>query len=200
MTSHDDTNRPDRGTAPRRAAVPDGETHRAPSHKALLIGTIAAVIVLIIVGVSSYLANSSQSVAPSATPVPTSTWALELPVQIGDYTRDPNTTSAPTAQDGTTTTSATYAAKGKNAVVVLMSRPQTDLKKFMSDAGMSAVGDQPLSDGSGTAQCGVDPDHNDTSCVVLQENTAVLALGLQNQSRQDLADLAEQAGKLAAGQ
>jgi hypothetical protein len=241
MTSHDDTNRPDRGTAPRRAALPDDETpeyqtsdnrpsnrpdssdagrsasraagrhrgapgraaddpHRPPSHKALLIGTIAAVIVLIIVGVSSYFINSSQPVAPSATPVATSTWALDLPVQIGNYTRDPNTTSAPTAQGGVTTTSATYAAKGKNAVVVLMSRPQTDLKKFMSDAGMTAVGEQPLSDRSGSALCGVDPDHNDTGCVVLQENTAVLALGLQDQSRQDLADLAQQAAKLAAGQ
>lgn len=235
MNGHDDTNRPDRGAAPRRAALPDDETpehqpdrpdrsesgrppsrtagrhrgvpsraaddpHRAPSHKTLLIGTIAALVVVIIVGVSSYLVNSSQPGAPSVTPVPTATWALDPPVQIGAYTRDPNTTSAPTTQDGTTTTSATYATKGQNAVVVLMSRPQTDLKEFMSDAGMTAVGEQPLSDKSGSAQCGVDPDHNDTGCVVLQENTAVLVLGLQDQSRQDLADLARQAGALAAGQ
>ncbi len=185
-----------RRRGPSRAA---DEVHRGPSHKAMLIGTIVALVVIIVAGVAAYVINSTQPAAPASTPAPTSTWKLELPVQIGSYTRDPNAGASPSTQAGSTTTSATYAKGGQDAVVVLMSRPQTDMKAFMADAGMNAVTEQDLSDRSGTALCGIDPDHNDTGCVVLQENTAVLVLGLLDQSRQDMADLAEQTARQVSG-
>lgn len=187
---------PRRGRPSRAADDPDS----APSHKTMLIGTIIALVMVTIVGVVVYAINSVQPAGPSSTPTATSTWTMELPVQIGSYTRDPNATNAPSTEAGTTTTSATYATKGQDAVVVLMSRPQTDLRAFMDDAGMNSVSEQQLSDKSGSAQCGIDPDHNDTGCVVLQENTAVLVLALLNQSRQDLADLAQQVARQTAGQ
>ncbi|AZZ43101.1 hypothetical protein [Acidipropionibacterium jensenii] len=184
---------------PSRAADDPHQDDRAPSHKVMAVGTIVVLVIALVVGFAAYAINSIQPSTRSASPVASSTWKLELPVQIGDYTRDPNAAASPSTQAGSTVISATYSKGGKDSAVILMSRPQADLKKFMSEAGMTSVTQQELSDRSGTALCGVDADHNDTGCVVLQESTAVLAMGLQDQSRQDLADLAQQIGIQAAG-
>lgn len=183
-----------RRRGPSRAAEPEAGTR--PSRRALLIGTIFVVLVVIVAGIAAYFINTAQPADPTARP--SSTWELALPVQVGDYSRDPNAGSSPSADGGRTTVSATYAKGGKDAVVVLMTRPESDLKKFMKDAAMNAVTEQELSNGKGTAQCGTSSDNNYTGCVVLQDDTAVLVMGLLDQSRQELADLAQTTGAEAA--
>lgn len=179
---------------PSRAAEPDSSS--GPSRRALLIGTFVVVLVVVVAGIAAYFINSSQPTTPTTRP--SSTWELALPVQVGNYTRDPNSASSPSAGSGRTTVSATYAKDGKDAVVILMTRPESDLKQFMKDAAMNAVTEQELSKGSGSAQCGTSSDNNYTGCVVLRDDTAVLVMGLLDQSRQDLADLAWTTGEEAA--
>lgn len=191
-TPEDSADRRRRG--PSRAAEPEAGSR--PSRRALLFGTVLVLVVVIVAGVAAYFINSAQPADPSVRP--SSKWALALPVQIGDYSRDPNAGGSPSADSGRTTVSATYAKGGKDAVVVLMSRPESNLKTFMKDAAMNAVTEQELSNGSGSAQCGTSSDNNYTGCVVLQDDTAVLVMGLLDQSRQELADLAQTTGKEAS--
>ncbi|MDU3272236.1 MAG: hypothetical protein E7D41_02355, partial [Cutibacterium sp.] len=110
----------------------------------------------------------------------------------------PNTATKPTTKDGTTTLSATYAKDNQDTVIVLMSRPTTDLKKFMNDAAMNSVTTQPVTGTSTKAMCGTSLDNNNTSCAVLKDDTAVLAVGLLDQSRPELAGVANSVAEQAA--
>ena len=121
-----------------------------------------------------------------------------MPQGAGSYTRDPNTATNPTTKDGTTTLSATYAKDNQDAVIVLMSRPTTDLEKFMKEAAMSSVTTQPVAGTSTKALCGTSLDNDNTSCAVLKDDTAVLAVGLLDQPRPELAAVADSVAKQAA--
>lgn len=177
---------------PSRAAEPVS----GRSRRTIVIGLLATVALIVVAGLVAYVVGVAS---PDPAPTPSHrAWPLALPLQVDGYSRDPNTTTTPTTKQGVTTLSATYAKDNQDAVIVLMSRPATDLRTFMTQAAMNAVADQPLSDGSGTARCGVSLDNNHISCAIIQDTTAVLVVGLLDQPRQQLADLAEKVGSTAA--
>lgn len=177
--------------APTRAARPDRR-----SRIRVIAVVLATAMVVSMSGVVAFLLNSHQPDPPTA--VASAQWPLALPIQVGAYSRDPATTTRPSTHNGITTLSATYAKDDKDAVVVLMSRPATDLDQFMSEAAMNAVTDQALTEG-GNAKCGTSLDNNHTSCAVIQDSTAVLVVGLLDQPRSDLAELAHTVAVTAAG-
>lgn len=187
---------------PRRRAARRGPARAAeenPRHTKLLLTILASVILIVIVAfILSWIFSNDDSSAPENGPtVHAATWPLQLPQGAGSYTRDPNTATKPTTKDGTTTLSATYAKDNQDAVIVLMSRPTTDLKKFMNDAAMNSVTIQPVTGTSTKAMCGTSLDNN-TSCAVLKDDTAVLAVGLLDQSRPELAGVANSVAEQAA--
>lgn len=190
----DITAEPSGRRGPSRAAEPPPGP--GLSRRTVLAGLIITIVVLLVAGAAAYFINAAQPATPSAPP--SSRWALALPVQVGQYSRDPNGGSTPSSGGGRTTISATYSRNGKAAYVVLMSRPENDPKRFMDEAAMSAVSEQSLSDRSGAALCGTSSDSNATGCVVMKDNTAVLAMGLADQSRQDIADMARATGRAAS--
>lgn len=188
---------------PRRRATRRGPARAAdenPRHTKLLLTILASVILIVIVAfiLSWIFSNDDSSVPDNGPTVHAATWPLQLPQSAGSYTRDPNTATKPTTKDGTTTLSATYAKDNQDAVIVLMSRPTTDLKKFMNDAAMNSVTIQPVTGTSIRAMCGTSLDNNNTSCAVLKDDTAVLAVGLLDQSRPELAGVANSVAEQAA--
>ena len=188
---------------PRRRATRRGPARAAdenPRHTKLLLTILASVILIVIVAfiLSWIFSNDDSSVPDNGPTVHAATWPLQLPQSAGSYTRDPNTATKPTTKDGTTTLSATYAKDNQDAVIVLMSRPTTDLKKFMNDAAMNSVTIQPVTGTSTEAMCGTSLDNNNTSCAVLKDDTAVLAVGLLDQSRPELAGVANSVAEQAA--
>jgi len=157
------------------------------------------ILIVIVAFILSWIFSNDDSSAPENGPtVHAATWPLQLPQGAGSYTRDPNTATNPTTKDGTTTLSATYAKDNQDAVIVLMSRPTTDLEKFMKEAAMSSVTTQPVAGTSTKALCGTSLDNDNTSCAVLKDDTAVLAVGLLDQPRPELAAVADSVAKQAA--
>ena len=133
-------------------------------------------------------------------------WALVLfgvlpfplvpPLRLDDYSRDANADVMPSMNPASkrSTVTATYSKAGNNAFVLLMSRPETDGKKFMADMGMNAV--VPTDDG----WCGTSVDSTREGCAVLRDDTALLVVDLSGMTRTDLIQQAHGFGTALAGQ
>lgn len=175
-----------RKARPARALKEDTSARR----RTLLILAVATVIVALLAAASAYLANRLTPEAVQTTtvtpPPPSATWALELPVTVGEYSRDASDDATPTkGSDGKTTISARYARNGQQAAVVLISRPYRDLEEFMTLANMNAVTPQ------GEALCGYSGDFNTEGCAIQRDDTAILVVAVGDTSRADLLSLAD---------
>lgn len=180
-----------RRRGPARAAEPVPRRHRG-----LLIGLIISALVVGVAAIGGYLVSrytpetiSTQTVAPTRPP-----FKLELPLQVGEYSRDANQGNTPTkGVDGKTTLSATYSKGGQPAFVLLVARPYTDGKVFMQDLNMNVVA--PVEDG----MCGVSGDNNNDGCSLIRDNTGILVLSTVDMSRTDLMALTRRIADQMAG-
>lgn len=151
-----------------------------------LVGTLLVLLALGGGGFAAYRYNASKpqeviTIGPSRTP-----WKLMPPLSMGEYSRDANSADTPSMNPGTkkSTISAIYSKAGQPTVVLLLSRPETDAKKFMSDLGMNAV----IAEGAG--YCGTSADSNRDGCAIIRDNTAISVVDMVGLSRAELMQIA----------
>ncbi|WP_026377597.1 MULTISPECIES: hypothetical protein [Aestuariimicrobium] len=151
---------------------------------------VATVVLALVAAAGAYLVNRWTPTATQTTtvtpPPPRATWALELPVTVGAYSRDASEGATPSlGTDGKTTISARYSKEGRQAAVVLMSRPYKNLKEFMTVANMNAVTPQ------GEALCGFSGDFNTEGCAIQRDDTVILTVAVGDTTRTELLALAD---------
>ena len=169
---------------------------RFPRWALVLFGVLTLVLVVGGAGIGAYRYNASKpqvviTASGAHTPFP-----LVPPLRLDDYSRDANADVMPSMNPASkrSTVTATYSKAGNNAFVLLMSRPETDGKKFMADMGMNAV--VPTDDG----WCGTSVDSTREGCAVLRDDTALLVVDLSGMTRTDLIQQAHGFGTALAGQ
>ncbi|MEL4356441.1 MULTISPECIES: hypothetical protein [unclassified Luteococcus] len=155
---------------------------RFPRWALVLIGTL---LILASVAGAAYVAwrmNTGKPQVVVTASGPRTPWAMVPPLAVDEFSRDANANDTPSANPTTKTStiSATYARSGQNSVVLLMSRPEKDPKKFMADMGMNTV--VATDDG----YCGTSVDSNRDGCAIMRDDTAILIVDLVGQSRSDL--------------
>ncbi len=189
-TSHD----PD-GPAPSNASREPGQSRSGPSVRTIVIGVLLTLLLIAGAVLTAVLVNKSSPGTFVTASASKPQFPMELPAKIGSYSRDPNAGTTPETNptSGISTMSATYSKGSQPAVVVVLSRPEKDAQQFMTEAAMGAVTAQ---DGG---YCGTSSDNNLDACVVISEQTAVMAVGLLGQSRADLMAVAQQFGSELAG-
>lgn len=150
---------------------------------------VALAIGLVISALLVALAAGGGWIVSRLTPEPTTTetvatkppFKMELPLGIGEYSRDANQGNSPKKNDdGTTTLSAPYSKGGQLAFVLLLARPYNDGRTFMRHADMNAVSE--VQDGL----CGISREHQRSGCSVIRSNTGILVLAQQDMSQEDL--------------
>ncbi|MGO4958457.1 hypothetical protein ACTQ49_14525 [Luteococcus sp. Sow4_B9] len=158
---------------------------RFPRWVLLLAGLLGLLLVVGGAAYAAYRINASKpqvviTAAPSRTP-----WTMTPPLSVDEYSRDANSADTPSANPTTkkSTIAATYARGGQNTVVLLMSRPETDAKKFMTDMGMNAI--IATEDG----YCGTSIDTNRDACAIIRDKTAIMIVDLVGLTRTDLMEL-----------
>lgn len=179
-------------TAPiQDAGIPDPPP---PIPRLVKIVGLAAVGVLMVL--SAWLGLSLGSVGPTPSPTPETPapelWPLDPPVVVGEMVRGDVVTDVPV---GTTRTvvRADY-SDGTDRVVLVLTRPQSDVAAHLEDAGVT--GAQP----NGTSTCGRSVDSGDPVCAVVVDETAVMLLSFGGHSTGQLADLVEEYSTILRGQ
>lgn len=148
----------------------------------VLLGAVALVLVLGAVLVLAFLTartgpSGQPTDAPSSPPPP-----LELPLAVGDLSRDPNAEDDDAGIDtDIETVSATYNRATEPSLVAILGRPVREPAAMLELVQAEAV--RPVEDGL----CGRDPSGYDV-CVVMRGDTAVLGLGIAAQPLPDLLD------------
>lgn len=155
---------------------------RLPRWLLLLLGILLVLLAVAGAGYAAWRMNASKPqvvITASASRTP---WSLTPPLAVGEYSRDANANDTPSANPTTrkSAIASTYARNGQNSVVLLMSRPETDVKKFMTDMGMNAV--IQTEDG----YCGTSVDTNRDGCAIVRDNTAIMLVDLVGLTRTDL--------------
>lgn len=146
----------------------------------LLIGGVALVGLLVVVGLIAAFATRATAPQPSATPSQT---ALELPATVGDLVKDASAEEPGVGAD-LETVSGTYRQNGKVSYVVIAGRPVTkaeDMLALISPTAVRAVDN---------AVCGRDPSSDLDVCVVVRGTTAVMVTGAQQQQLSDIVTMA----------
>lgn len=184
-------------TARRRRRGPSRAADPVPKRsRTLLIALLVSALLCALAAAGGYLVSrltpsstSTQTVAATRPP-----FEMELPLQVGEYSRDANQGNTPTkGVDGKSTLSATYSRGGQPAFVLLIARPYTDGKAFMRDLNMNVVA--PVDEGL----CGVSGDNNNDGCSLIRDNTGILVLATVDMSRAELMALTRKATQQMAG-
>ena len=159
---------------------------------------IAIVALLCVLSASgAFLYNRLQPEAVVTVSAPAdggSPFPMALPPVLGHYSRDASDAQPSSAPDGSTTVMGRYSLNGQSAVVVLINRPATDPPTFLTGNGFDAVVSD-LNDGA----CGTSVDTNDNACVVIRQGTAILTMGLLDQTRTDLLALTRDVAQRLSG-
>ncbi|SJN28347.1 hypothetical protein [Luteococcus japonicus] len=176
-------------------AGPVIRAERFPRWLLLTAGILALVLAVAGAGIAAWRINASKPQVVITASGPRTPWEMVPPLSVDEYSRDASAADTPSANPTTKkqTIAATYARSGQNTVVLLMSRPEKDAKKFMVDLGMNSV--IATEDGF----CGTSVDTNRDSCALIRDNTAIMVVDLVGLSRADLMTLAHKfADSLAA--
>jgi len=110
-------------------------------------------------------------------------WPLEAPQQVGDYIVGGVTESPVPSDEGRSILRADY-ADGTSRVVLLMSRPETDLTEYLTNAGI-----EDTAEAGEVAVCGTSVDTGLTVCARMVDETGILMVGLTEQDAATLAPL-----------
>lgn len=162
-----------------------GEQHEdeTPRGKAPVVITVVAVLaVLVVVGLVGFLVSrTGPSGKPTSQMTPTEApLKLELPVAVGDLSRDPNRDSYSEIGEGDErleARSATYLRDRTDSLYVVIARPFSDPQDMLVLLEADAI--REIGDG----YCGRNRDASDLDvCAVVREDIGVLAAGLEGQS------------------
>ncbi|MGA4506688.1 hypothetical protein ACQB6R_14155 [Propionibacteriaceae bacterium G1746] len=155
-----------------------------------VIGAVVAVLlVALAAGLGWIYARSQPDVVNTQTQVATGTpFRLELPIQLGEFSRDANQGNTPNVnRDGKTTLSATYSKGGQPQFVLLLARPYDTTEVFMRDLNMNAISNVDA------GMCGVSGDNMNDGCALIRDQTGILVLSTVDMSREQLMKITQQA-------
>lgn len=154
-----------------------------PIPQAVKVGGAVATVVLLLLGALLGMTLGAPPPAAPASPTPTvKDWALEAPATVGTWVRGDQQSLPPVKEGGPTVVRADY-ANGTDKLSLLMSRPETDIAAYLGDAGVDSTHT------IGSSTCGVSVDTNKPVCVRIVNSTAVMLVGLTEQSQSTLASL-----------
>lgn len=180
--------------APGPSSEPPPELVNEPVTKTTIpikIMIIAVVALLVtIVGVGFLVTRTAGPPTPTVTPVaPDPTGPPVLPVQAGEYARDPGTAAAPPdfgVDRSILTSSAYYRRNGDNALIVVAARPVSDTKVLLDQ--IKVLAQREVGDG----WCGREESTGYDVCALRRNRTAVLTIGLRDQTPDELMVAAQQ--------
>lgn len=153
----------------------------APRGKApLVIGIASVLAVLVVVGLVGYLVSrTGPSGVPTSQMTPTQKpLKFELPLSVGDLSRNPNEdsfTELGEGEDRVEARSATYVRDRTDSLYVVMARPIAEPQEMLVLLDARAI--RQVGDG----YCGRDSSDLDV-CAIRREDIGVLAAGLQGQT------------------
>lgn len=145
--------------------------------KIMVAAIVALVIVVGLVAVLVTATTDQDRADVSAVPDPTG--APVLPVQAGEYARDPGTAAAPPdfgVDRNISTSSAYYRRNGDDALIAVAARPVPDEKMLLDQ--MQVLAQRQVDDG----WCGREATAGYDICVLRRNQTAVFAIALRDQT------------------
>lgn len=146
----------------------------------------AAIIVLLLVGASWLGLTLGSSPTPSPTPTETHReWALEPPTVHEDWVRGEMSITEPAEGTDRVVVTSTYST-GLERVVLVLSRPETDISQYLADAAITSV------EQVAGSRCGVSEDTDLPVCVQIRDATGILLAGTDGQSYRELDALLEE--------
>lgn len=141
------------------------------------------VLLAVVIGVAWLVTAATDQDRPGTPVVPEPTGVPVLPVQAGEFVRDPGTSSAPPdfGIDRTVlTSSAYYRRDGDDALIAVAARPVRD-EKFMFDQ-MRVLAQRQVDDG----WCGREESTGYDICTLRRNQTAVFVVALRDQSAPEI--------------
>lgn len=166
------------------AGLPDAPPPMPTWVKWTGIGAVAVLLLLALwLGLS--LGGAEPEETASATPTNTeASWPVEAPQVVGDLVRGDTNRSEDPAIPGRVIATADY-SDGEQRVALVLSRPEENLRSYLADAGISSVSEV------GASSCGTSSDTDATVCVRIVDATAIMVVGLSEQSPEELASVVE---------
>lgn len=158
-------------------------TNKLPGWVVPLVGILLALAAVLGGGYAAWRHNQNKPDVVVTASAPRTPWQLMPPLSVGEYSRDANSDDSPSVHPVTKkqAVSATYSKGGAQSAVLLLSRPETDAKKFMTeDMVMNTV----IAQGEGF--CGTSIENNRDGCTVIRDNTAVTVVDLAGASREEI--------------
>jgi len=151
------------------------------------VGILASVAVIVAAGLGGYWLGQQGDEAVDTPTAAANPWTLALPDTVDEYSRNPGSDESQTTSSAPpkTTISATYSKGGQTSVLVLLSRPDANAETFLREAAFNVV----LAQDHGF--CGTSTDNDLEGCAVVRDNTSILAVGMVDQSREELMSVAE---------
>lgn len=154
-----------------------------PIPQAVKVGGAVAIAVLLMLGALLGMSLGAPPPAAPTTPTPSvKEWALTPPASVGTWVRGDQQSQAPIKEGGPTVVRADY-ANGTDKLYLLLSRPETDIAAYLSDAGVDST------HAIGSSTCGVSVDTNKPVCVRIADSTAIMLVGVSDQSQVTIASL-----------
>ncbi len=170
------------GQVPAPEPEPEPEPHRRRPlpRPVILAGVLVTVLLVVLAGwIGSWVAGPGPG--ESSSPM-TATWALDPPKLVGDLVRGEVTKTNDPANADHTIVRTDY-TDGTTKVVLILSRPETDLGVFLTDAGV------PDSYDVGSTKCGTSTDTNSPVCAMVTDDTGLMIVGLTGQEPGTLAKI-----------
>lgn len=170
----------------------------APPPMPIAVKIIGAVIVVLLLAGASWLGLSlgAPEPTPSPSPSPTETireWPLTAPTVHEDWVQGETSTMEPVEGTERTVVTSAY-SNGAERIVLVLSRPETDITGYFADANIGER--QEVGDSS----CGLSQDTGLPLCVQILDETALLVAGTDGQSYQELDGLVEEFYLAIAGE
>ncbi len=158
------------------------------------VKVIGIVIVLALLFLSVWLGLSlGRSGSPAPEPSPTveeELWELEPPVTMDEFVRG-DVTSTPRDGDNDRDIARADYTDGTDRLILLLSRPETDLATYLEGAQVSGV--EPV-EGSGGISCGtstISAENSIPFCARVVDDTAIAVAGLSEQDTSTLTSLVD---------
>lgn len=176
-------------------AVPALRASRFPRWVLALAATLAALAVIAGTAYAAYRYNQDKPATVVTAGTVNTAWPLTPPLQVAGYSRNANANATPTSlpNSNKSAIATTYARNGRDSVVLLLGRPESDGRKFMEELGMTGVA------ATGDGFCGTTSDTGDDGCTLIRDNTAITVVDLAGLTRTDLMALTHTFADTLAG-
>lgn len=155
----------------------------------IMIGALIALLITV-GGVAFLTTRTTGSISPTQTPIaPEPTGPPVLPLQAGQYAREPGDATAPPdfgVDRSIQTSYAQYLINGEPGLLAVGARPVADEKELFDTIKVRAQ--RQVGDG----WCGREDSNDLDTCILRRNRTAVITIGLRSQTPEELMQVTQQ--------